>query len=53
MPSLFCLWSLLAFYHDTNNLIMMGPAFVFVWFLDERSRPAAAVGADRGLCRPR
>ena len=37
MPSLFCLWSLLAFYHNTNNLIMMLPAFVFVWFLDDRT----------------
>ena len=37
VPSLFCLWSLLAFYHNTNNLIMMLPAFVFVWFLDDRS----------------
>jgi len=35
--SLFCLWSLLAFYHNTNNLIMMLPAFAFVWFLDDRS----------------
>jgi hypothetical protein len=35
--SLFCLWSLLAFYHNTNNLIMMVPAFVFLWFLDDRS----------------
>jgi hypothetical protein len=37
VPSLFCLWSLLAFYHNTNNLIMMLPAFVFVWFLDDRT----------------
>ena len=35
--SLFCLWSLFAFYHNTNNLIMMLPAFVFVWFADDRS----------------
>jgi hypothetical protein len=28
--SLFCLWSLLAFYHNSNNLIMMLPAFVFL-----------------------
>ena len=34
--SLLCLWSLLAFYHNTNNLIMMLPAFAFVWFLDDR-----------------
>ena len=34
--SLLCLWSLLAFYHNTNNLIMMVPAFVFLWFLDDR-----------------
>ena len=36
-PGLLCLWSLLAFYHNTNNLIMMLPAFVFAWFLDDRS----------------
>lgn len=36
VPSLFCLWSLLAFYHNTNNLIMMLPTFVFIWFLDDR-----------------
>jgi len=37
VTSLFCSWSLLAFYHNTNNLIMMLPTFVFVWFLDDRS----------------
>ena len=37
ITSLFCLWSLFAFYHNTNNLIMMLPAFVFVWFVDDRS----------------
>jgi hypothetical protein len=37
--SLFCLWSLFVFYHNTNNLIMMLPAFVFLWFLDDRSGP--------------
>lgn len=35
-PALFCLWSLLAIYHNTNNLILMLPAFAFVWFLDDR-----------------
>ena len=37
ITSLFCLWSLLAFYHNTNNLIMMLPAFMFVWSIDDRS----------------
>jgi hypothetical protein len=36
ITSLFCLWSLFAFYHNTNNLIMMLPAFVFVWLVDDR-----------------
>ena len=37
ITSLFCLWSLFAFYHNTNNLIMMLPAFVFLWLVDDRS----------------
>jgi len=36
VPALWCLWSLLAIYHNTNNLILMLPAFAFVWFLDDR-----------------
>ena len=38
---LFCLWSLLVFYHNTNNLIMMLPAFVFLWFADDRPNSAS------------
>lgn len=37
--SLFCLWSLLAVYHNTNNLILMWPVFVFVWFFGEGATP--------------
>ena len=36
VPSLFCLWSLLAIYHNGNNMILMLPAFTFLWFLDDR-----------------
>lgn len=39
-PALLCLWSLLAIYHNTNNLILMLPAFAFLWWLDdERTSP--------------
>jgi glycosyl transferase family 87 len=31
VPALFCLWSLAAIYHNTNNLILILPAFVFLW----------------------
>jgi hypothetical protein len=34
-PSVFCLWSLLTFYHNSNNLIMMLPAFVFLLLVDD------------------
>ena len=39
VPAMFCLWSLAAIYHNTNNLILILPAFVFLWFVgrDERS----------------
>lgn len=41
VPGLFCLWSLLAFYHNGNNLILMLPAFAFLWCLDDRAlRPS-------------
>ena len=33
--SVFCLWSLLIFYHNGNNLIMMLPAFVFLLLVDD------------------
>lgn len=36
VPTLFCLWSLLAIYHNGNNLILMLPAFAFLWCLDDR-----------------
>jgi hypothetical protein len=40
-PALLCLWSLLAIYHNTNNLILTLPAFAFLWFLDEaRASPS-------------
>jgi hypothetical protein len=32
IPALFCLCSLAAVYHNVNNLILMLPAFVFLWF---------------------
>ena len=35
VPSLFCLWSLLTFYHNGNNLIMMLPAFVFLLLVND------------------
>ena len=34
VPALFCLWSLAAIYHNINNLILMLPAFAFLWFAD-------------------
>ena len=36
VPGLFCLWSLLTFYHNGNNLILALPAFAWLWFLDDR-----------------
>ena len=38
IPAMFCLWSLLAIYHNGNNMILMLPAFAFLWFLDDRQR---------------
>jgi hypothetical protein len=40
IPALFCLWALAAIYHNVNNLILMLPAFVFLWFADTGARPA-------------
>jgi Glycosyltransferase family 87 len=34
IPAMFCLWSLLAIYHNGNNMILMLPAFAFLWFRD-------------------
>jgi len=39
IPALFCLWSLAAIYHNVNNLILIVPAFVFLWFADSGARP--------------
>jgi hypothetical protein len=39
--AVFCLWSLLSFYHLGNNLILMFPAFVFLWFADDSETSAA------------
>ena len=36
IPAMFCLWSLLTIYHNGNNLILMLPAFAFLWFRDDR-----------------
>jgi hypothetical protein len=41
VPAMFCLWSLLATYHNGNNMILMLPAFAFLWFRDDRHAPAA------------
>jgi hypothetical protein len=40
VPALFCLWSLLVWFHLGNNLVLMFPAFVFLLLLDD---PATAV----------
>jgi hypothetical protein len=34
VPAMFCLWSLLVTYHNGNNMILMLPAFGFLWFRD-------------------
>ena len=34
IPALFCLCSLAAIYHNVNNLILMLPAFLFLWFVN-------------------
>ena len=39
VPAMFCLWSLLATYHNGNNLILMLPAFAFLWFHDAPRPP--------------
>jgi hypothetical protein len=35
--SLFCVWSLLVFYHDSSHLTMMLPAFVFLLTVEDTS----------------
>jgi hypothetical protein len=39
IPALFCLWSLAAIYHNINNLVLMLPVFVFLWFADGNRLP--------------
>jgi hypothetical protein len=40
IPAMFCLWSLLVTYHNGNNLILMLPAFAFLWFHVDRQASA-------------
>ena len=40
VPALFCLWSLLVTYHNGNNLMLMLPAFAFLWFHGDRRTAA-------------
>jgi hypothetical protein len=35
IPAMFCLWSLLTIYHNGNNMILMLPAFAFLWFRED------------------
>jgi hypothetical protein len=35
VPALFCLWSLLVWFHLGNNLVLMFPAFTFLLLLDD------------------
>ena len=35
VPALFCLWSLLVWFHLGNNLVLMFPAFAFLLLLDD------------------
>ena len=36
VPGMFCVWSLLVTYHNGNNMILMLPAFAFLWFHGDR-----------------
>jgi hypothetical protein len=38
--AVFCLWSLLVTYHNGNNMILMLPAFAFLWFRGGEQSPA-------------
>jgi Glycosyltransferase family 87 len=41
VPAVFCLWSLLAIYHNGNNMMLMLPAFAFLWFrVDRQASPS-------------
>ena len=44
IPAMFCLWSLLTIYHNGNNMILMLPAFAFLWFRDDRRAPSRWLG---------
>jgi hypothetical protein len=41
VPALFSLWSLAVTYHNGNNLILMLPAFAFLWYHGDRRTPLA------------
>ena len=51
VPAMFGMWSLLTIYHNGNNMILMLPAFAFLWFhvdrwtLPSRWIPLAALEA--------
>ena len=38
VPAMFGMWSLLTIYHNGNNMILMLPAFAFLWFRTDRWR---------------
>ena len=38
IPAMFSLWSLLSIYHNGNNMILMLPAFAFLWFRQQRGK---------------
>ena len=40
VPAMCCLWSLLVTYHNGNNMILMLPAFAFLWFRGDGGTPA-------------
>ena len=40
VPAMFCLWSLLVTYHNGNNMILMLPAFAFLWFQGDPRAPS-------------
>jgi glycosyl transferase family 87 len=41
IPAMFGMWSLLTIYHNGNNMILMLPAFAFLWFrTDRRTSPS-------------
>ena len=40
VPGMFCLWSLLVTYHNGNNMILMLPAFAFLWLSGDPLTPS-------------